>query len=52
MENLSVCAALTVVSKGGLASAGVFVDEQDAYQCPRSGSEREHFPKWQSKLMG
>lgn len=45
-------AALTAVSKGGLASAGAFVDEQDAYRCLRSGSEREHFPKRQSKPMG
>lgn len=47
-----MCAALTVVSRGCFASAGVFVDESDAYRRLRSGRERKHFSEWQSKSMG
>jgi len=42
-----MCAALTVVSKGSCASAGVFLDEQDAYRCLWSGRERKHFSERQ-----
>lgn len=44
-----MCAALTMVSKGCFASAGVFVDEQDAYRCLRLGRERKHFSEWHSQ---